>query len=309
MSLRIAVTGADGFVGKHFVDLAAREGHEVVAVTRSPLPAGHSLASSITGNVVGDLVSSWPDPGSVDVILHLAGRAAVGESFENPVGYLADNSAMLAHIGEDLLRRPEGTRPRLVVVSTGAVYSPSVRPLTEDAPLGVSSPYVVSKRAVEMLVQYYSERGVDGVIVRPFNHIGPGQRPGYIVPDLYAKLQALAPGQPLPVGNLESRRDYTDVRDVVRAYLALCTADSLDAPVYNVSRGRTLSGHEILASLCLSLDRPLPRVVTNQGALRPSDMSAVVGDSSRLKEELGWAPLVPIAQSIDDFVRGQEADS
>ncbi|MFA4841978.1 MAG: NAD-dependent epimerase/dehydratase family protein, partial [Agrococcus sp.] len=205
MTMRLGVTGADGFVGRHVARIAAERGHHVVGVTRSDDAEVPGVAEVVTA----DLTREWPGMPPVDAIVHLAGLAAVGPSFDEPLRYITDNAAMAVHMCESLLHAT-GPAPRVVAASSGAVYAPADRPVDESAPLAFDSPYAVSKGTVDNLLSYYRGRGLDTVVVRPFNHIGPGQAPGFIVPDLIEQLDALEPGEALTAGNLDAERDYTD---------------------------------------------------------------------------------------------------
>ncbi|WP_162564252.1 MULTISPECIES: GDP-mannose 4,6-dehydratase [Microbacterium] len=292
--MNIVVTGADGFVGQHVVKQALQAGHEVRGIRRSASPADPA------STLVADLTERWPVPEPPDGIIHLASLAAVGRSFDAPQEYISANTAMLTRIGEGLLAA--GTpRTRVIVVSTGALYSPGRGPADESRPLAMSSPYAVSKGAVELQCAYYRSRGIDMVIVRPFNHIGPGQSKGFLVPDLVDAVDALSGDAPLRVGNLDTRRDYTDVRDVAAAYVGLLEAPQV-SPVYNIASGRSLSGREILEAACRSLGREVPQTIVDASRIRPTDPQEIVGDASLIRRELGWAPKIGYEQSIADFV-------
>ncbi|WP_306232113.1 NAD-dependent epimerase/dehydratase family protein [Agrococcus beijingensis] len=290
MTLRLAITGVDGFVGRHVAQIAAERGHHVVGVTRS----ADATVAGVAELVEADLTEQWPRTPPVDAIVHLAGLAAVGPSFDEPVRYIVENAAMTAHLCEALLRHDEPAR--VVAASTGAIYAPSDEPIDETATLAYASPYAVSKGTVEHLLSYYRGRGLDTVVARPFNHIGAGQSPGFLVPDLLEHLDGLGDEEPLPAGNLDAERDYTDVRDVATAYLLLAEAPVLAHDVYNVASGRARSGHEVLAAICAALGRSVPELGT--GELRPLDMPRVVGDATRLRDELDWAPAHDFADSI-----------
>lgn len=302
--MRIAITGADGFVGRHLTAQAHQAGHDVIAVTRSVVPEADPLRAQVDRFINVDLAHARPELPRVDAIVHLAGLAAVGPSFDAPLEYVRDNSAMMINIAEDVLAHPAAERPRLLVVSTGAVYAQSASALSESSPLSASSPYVVSKRSVETLADYYVARGLDAVVARPFNHVGPGQRAGYIVPDLVRKVSILEDGDTLAVGNLQSRRDYTDVRDVANAYLALASAPRTSHRVYNVASGHSTSGFEILSMICAALGREVPATTTDESSLRPTDVSEIVGDADRVRAEFGWEPLTPLVQSVSEYVTG-----
>jgi GDP-4-dehydro-6-deoxy-D-mannose reductase len=260
------------------------------------------LGDVLEGYVACDLVAGWPEIGAVDAVVHLAGLATVGPSFDEPQRYIEVNSAMVTHLFESLLAA--GASTRVLVVSSGAVYgSGEGGTLDEHARLDVTSPYVVSKLLVESQVAYYRRRGVAALVARPFNHIGPGQGPGFIVPDLTAGLRALAPGEELTsIGSLDSARDYTDVRDVARAYQALLELPDPKHGIYNVASGAPHTGHEVLAAICQALSRDVPPV--RQEVTRAIDPNSVRGDATRLREETGWLPTVPFEASIRDYVDG-----
>lgn len=298
----IVVTGANGFVGAHVVTLASQAGHDVWAIGResSPPPAVSAHATRYTS---ADLAEGWPVPDDVDAIIHLAGLAAVGPSFAHPQKYIEVNSRIMTHLGETLLAK--GSRARVVVVSSGAVYAPPASgTVTEASPTFASSPYVVAKLLVEQQAHYYAARGADVVIARPFNHIGPGQAPGFIVPDLTAALRDAKLGESVRTGNLRAERDYTDVRDVARAHITLATAPAHRHVTYNISTGVPHSGEEILRVISDSLGRDDVSTIVDPARIRPNDPPRIAGDSSRLQSEFGWHPTISWDQSVRDYVAG-----
>lgn len=300
MVTTIVITGVDGFVGRHVAAIAHERGLRVLGVTRNPL-GDDPIQDYLVDAVATDLTTGWPDI-SGDAILHLAGYAAVGPSFERPQQYLDGNSAMVTHLCEAVLRSA-APRPRLLGVSSGAVYAgASAEPLDEASPTRPSSPYAVSKLLVELQLKYYESRGLDVVIVRPFNHIGPGQATGFLVPDLVAALRQLDAGEPLCVGDLSTARDYTDVRDVARAYLDLITAPTHRHSLYNVASGISMTGHEVLGLAAAALDMPVPATKIDASRVRSGDQSRIVGDAARLKIETGWNPKIAVGKSIRDYV-------
>jgi len=297
----LAVTGIDGFVGRHLARLAVEHGWSVIGLARAADP-DPELSSLLSEYHAGDLAQRWPASLRADAVIHLAGLAAVGPSFDRPQEYLETNSAIVTLMCEAMLEW--STPPRLVGVSSGAVYganSPD-RAVDERTPTAPTSPYVVSKLLVEQQLGYYARRGIDTVIARPFNHIGPGQSTGFLVPDLAAALRALAPGEELSTGNLATERDYTDVRDVAAAYLTLAEAPSHEHRVYNVCSGTALAGYELLELVASALELPVPRTVVDPARLRAVDNPRITGSAVRLHDEYGWAPQIDIAQSISDFV-------
>ncbi len=254
--------------------------------------------------VSADLRDRWPlslPPGAV--VIHLAGLAAVGPSFADPQRYITSNSQMVTNLCEWLIER-DRRDVRVLGVSTGAVYQATAdgSSQSEIGAVSFSSPYVVSKVLVESQLAYYRRRGLDTLVARPFNHIGPGQGSGFVVPDLTAALDALEPGAALKVGDLDTRRDYTDVRDVVSAYLLLALHPATQGHTYNVASGRSRSGREILAMICATLEREVPELEPDLSRFRATDPREVTGDAGALRAEFGWSPSIPLEQSIHDFI-------
>lgn len=301
---RIVITGVNGFVGKHLVRELKDYNFEVIGVDRSEV-ADDSIVDMLSDYVVGDLAVSWPKFEGVTAVIHLAGLAAVGLSFDNPQDYININSAIFTNMAEHFLA--SGEKPRLVVVSSGAIYDPNqTMPLTEASDIGYTSPYTVSKVLVENQCEYYRSRGLDCIVARPFNHIGPGQRPGFLLPDLYEQILAVKnSNKPLKVGNLKTKRDYTDVRDVVRAYRQLATTESLANYVYNICSEESVSGEKIL-QLVQELTGTADLVVEiDKSKIRPTDPLDFVGSNTRLKADTGWKPKIKLKKTISDFINSK----
>jgi GDP-4-dehydro-6-deoxy-D-mannose reductase len=290
--VRVAVSGVNGFVGQHLArDLAAHD-HEVLGVSKGPVvPALEAVLADYTDC---DLAEAWPEV-DADAVVHLAGLSAVGPSFGDPQGYLQGNSAPVTRLCEALL--DAGRSPRLVVVSTGAVYAPGVG-LDEASPTQPTSPYAVSKLLVETQCAYYRRRGLDVTVMRPFNHIGPGQLAGFLLPDLIA---AVTSGE-VTAGNLETRRDYTDVRDVVRAYRLAVEARTVGAPLFNVCSATSVSGTTLLGLVVAELGVELPPVVVDPARLRPDDPVDIRGDNGLIGTVLGWRPELALETTVRDTV-------
>lgn len=291
--MRVAVSGVNGFVGAHLTRELVDHGHQVVGLGIGGV--AEAVRDLLADYVEQDLEVGWPDTGA-DAVVHLAGLSAVGPSFADPQRYLQANSAPVTHLAEGLLA--EGRSPRLVVVSTGAVYAPGVG-VSEDSPIQVSSPYAVSKLLVESQCAYYRRRGLDVTVMRPFNHIGPGQGLGFLLPDLISGVT----GGSLTVGNLDTRRDYTDVRDVARAYRLAVEAERLDTPVLNVCSGTSVSGRELLGSVTRTLGVPDPDLQVDTARLRPDDPAEITGSHTLITAVLGWRPGIDLADTVRDTVR------
>ena len=308
---RVLITGVNGFVGHHLAHELSAQGYEVVGVGRESAPAT-GLGSILKEYVPCDLtksedVSRLPFS-ELDAVINLAGLAAVGQSFDNPKLYMDVNVAVLS-VMCDQIEKLGLKNLRVVAISSGAVYASSQEmPLTESSKTDAdSSPYSASKLAMETYAKEFKKKGYDCVIARPFNHIGPGQLGGFLLPDLYEKLQ-LSPDGVLRVGNLQTERDYTDVRDVAKAYIALATSEKLTHDTYNVCTGRAISGERLLKTLADASHKTDVKVVVDDKLFRPSDSPILFGDNSRLKEDTEWSPAIPLEQSVADFVRWKEAN-
>ncbi len=306
----LVVSGATGFVGRHVVRAAHAAGHRVWAIGRDEtVPV--EIEPFVDEYFHADLAREWPVAGEADAVIHLAGLAAVGPSFTEPQRYIETNSRMVTLMCEAIL--DSGHATRVLVVSSGAVYAPRAdgASIDESSATSATSPYAVAKLLVESQAAYYAHRGLDVAVARPFNHIGPGQEAGFLLPDLSRTLRALHEGEPLRAGNLETARDYTDVRDVARAYVAIVSAAQRREFVYNVATGVSRTGSEILSTLCGALGIPVPEVTVDVDRLRPGDPVRITGSSRRIQQEFGWAPTIDWRQSIADFVdaeRPQAAD-
>lgn len=301
----VMVTGAHGFVGRHLVaELRAREAL-VVAVgkeSRSSFEETPGVeyvrCDLLDAEAVHRLMARRPT-----AVINLAGLAAVGPSYQDPELYLRTNGQIV----ENICRAAAGSMvdARLLIVSSGAVYDPhQPLPLAESSQLGGNlSPYALSKIESERVANAFRDEGLDAVIVRPFNHIGPGQERGFLLPDLHSRVMSAREGEAISVGNLATARDYTDVRDVVRAYADLLQPAELEHGTYNVCSGRPVAGTELLHLLIEALRTGPVSVSPAAELLRPNDASLLFGDFTRLHTETGWEPKLDVAQSVRDYVR------
>jgi GDP-4-dehydro-6-deoxy-D-mannose reductase len=296
---RVLVTGVTGFVGHAVVDEFAAHGWEVLGVGRDDNPG--DLSGQLVDYVSADLTVDPFEMPRVDAIVHLAGLAEVGPSFAEPQRYLSANSAMVTAICEGALA--SGRATRIVLASSGAVLAAprDDTPLDESTPLGFASPYAVSKVLSENQISYYTQRGLDGVVARPFNHIGAGQRAGFLLPDLIAAVsEAQLNGGAITTGDLRTVRDYTDVRDVAAAYRLLATAPSLEHRLYNVCSGVGRSGQQILDEVLARMGAHDLVQHEDASRRRPSDARRIVGNPGRIAAELGWTRRYELADTIDE---------
>ena len=299
--MKILITGAAGFVGTHLINELVNNGHTVVAaVNHGEKPS--SLCSEVMYADLADRdqVLKNVDFSEIETVIHLAGLAAVGPSFDEPLKYLTVNAGIEINLYEACIA--QDVRPRMLIISSGTLYDPeSLMPLTEDSPLSPSSPYAVSKVTQEVFVRYYEKRGFESVIIRPFNHIGPGQNLGFIVPDFAQQIVAAERGgtKEILVGNLDAKRDYTDVRDIVRAYRLLAEAEGVANETYNVCSGNSVSCRKLLDILLNMATVPLT-VKQDSEKMRPADIVEIVGSNNKINEKTSWKPMHTLEQSLRD---------
>jgi GDP-4-dehydro-6-deoxy-D-mannose reductase len=287
------VTGGAGFAGRHLLPLLPG----VVAPTRAEVDL---LDSEAVRRAVRAAAPS--------LVFHLAARSSVRRSWEAPLDTLADNLAMTANLLEAV--RLEAPDARVLVVSSSEVYGPPERlPVDERALLRPQNPYAVSKAAADLLAGQYADAFAMHVVrVRPFNHAGPGQSDDYVVGTLTRQVaEAEARGASEAVvrtGNPDSRRDFTDVRDVVRAYVA---AARVEPGAWNVASGCAFSVRE-LVELVRAAARVTVRHELDQGRVRSHDVPEVRGSAERLRSATGWRPEIPLERTVADALDAWRAE-
>lgn len=300
---KILITGINGFVGRHLVRELNNNNISVYGCGLDSEP-DESIKNIVDGFTPNCDLTNPNDVAKlplkeISAIINLAGLAQVGSSFNEPEKY--NNINVKVHTVVAKAIQDIGKPIRMVSVSTGAVYdNHQPMPLNEASNLiKDGSPYALSKIAMENALQPFIDNGMDIVVVRPFNHIGPGQGEGFLVPDLAKQIQN---SQELKVGTLSTKRDYTDVRDVVRAYRLLATKPKLNHKLYNVCSGKSIAGNDILKHLLEAFGKSSMDIVIDKSKIRPNDPLDVIGDNLRLVSELGWQPKIPIYSTIADFV-------
>ena len=279
----VAITGADGFVGRH---LQGALGDRAV-----PLDVDVTNASELRDA----LRETRPT-----AVVHLAGRSSGAESWEDPDETWRVNAIGTVNLLEAVRR--ESATARVVVVSSGEVYgrAPSF-PTAEDAPIEPLSPYAASKAAAEVACGLATRAyGLDVVVARPFPHVGPGQDERFAIGSWLRQTARLevAGGGTLRVGDLGVERDLTDVRDVCRAYRALLDP-SVRAGTYNISSGTAVTMGRIVEVLVGMARCPIT-VERDQSRVRPMEIAILLGDASRLRSATGWRPEIPLEQTVAD---------
>lgn len=274
------------------VEACRAAGDDVVAPTRHELDLADGRATRLA---VRDA--------RADAVIHLAARASVAESWEHPVDVLQSNLVTSLNLLEAV--RTESADARVVVVTSGEVYGPPTRlPVDEDAALRPQNPYATSKAAVDLLAAMYADaHGMAVLRARAFNHAGPGQSDAYVVSSLCRQVAAgLRRGaRPIRIvtGNPDTRRDFTDVRDVARAYRLL--AETGEPGPYNVCSGRTASVRDLLDLLVAGTGAELEHVV-DPDLVRAHEVTEIRGSHERLTAATGWEPAVALEQTVSDTV-------
>jgi GDP-4-dehydro-6-deoxy-D-mannose reductase len=311
------VTGADGFVGQHLVVELLQRGEGVVGAIQGREPLLTTLAEAEARRVHWDTLE-LEDEASVrrlarahraDRIFHLAGLSSPADSLTDPVSALRVNCVGTLYLLDELtaVRRESGYDPLILITGSAHVYGASAarfQPLSEEHPLEPLNPYAVSKAAQEMLgLQFCRSAGLSVIVTRSFNHTGPGQRPSFVASQLAAQVHAIREAEgvgTVKVGDPSVRRDFTDARDVVRAYVALCERGR-PGTVYNVCAGQTYAIAELVETLA-RLAGVGVTVEPEPDRARAADAPIVVGSYARLAEATGWAPAITIERSLADLL-------
>jgi GDP-4-dehydro-6-deoxy-D-mannose reductase len=287
--VRAYVTGGSGFVGTWLVRHLRESGDEVVA---SDLEVDVTVASTVEESLV---------PAAPEVVYHLAGFAHVGESWSRPA--VAFNVNALGTLNVLQAAGRCALKPKVVVVSSSEVYGRGGgTAFDESAELRPVTPYAASKVAAEFLgLQAFLGDGLPVVRVRPFNHVGPGQGEGFVVSALARRVaEAERSGGTVAVGNLAAMRDFTDVRDVVRAYRLLALSGEA-GEVYNVASGRGVTIQSIADTLVALATGPV-RLEQDPALVRAVDVPVLLGDPSKLRRRTGWEPAVPLDATLGDVL-------
>jgi len=308
MSGATLVTGAGGFAGGHLLDRLI--GQHVIAWHRpgSPIPPASSDVTwrpvdvDDAAAVMEAIVQDRPSK-----VFHLAGATHAGHAWMNVVPYLETNVLGTHHLLEALRRLD--SRTRILVVSSALVYQTGPNKIDESAPLQPETPYGMSKLAQEQLaLEAMKADGLEILIVRSFNHVGPRQGASFAVSSFARQIAMIEAGRAAPVirvGNLEASRDITDVRDVVDAYERVMNDGAVGRP-YNVCSGRAVRMRDVLDEL-RGLSRVAVSVEVDTTLLRPTDPAVFIGNGSRILDELGWRPRRPLSETLVEMLEDWRA--
>ncbi|MCL4382926.1 MAG: GDP-mannose 4,6-dehydratase [Patescibacteria group bacterium] len=305
------ITGITGFAGSHLAELLLKEGYEVFGTTRprsktdniddikyklklydADILDSHSLYS-IFINV------------KPDYVFHLAAQSFVQTSWASPATTMEMNVVGSVHLFE-ALRRAE-ISPVIQIACSSEEYGlvhPDEIPIKEENPLRPQSPYAVSKVAMDYLgYQYFQSYGIKIIRTRGFNHTGPRRGEVFVTSNFAKQIAEIEKGKKEPVievGNLESQRDWTDVRDMVRAYL-LAVKKGSPGEVYNICSEKAVRVSDML-NMLLKMSKVKVKVKEDQTRLRPSDVSILLGDCSKFRQATGWKPEIPFAKTMEDLL-------
>jgi len=309
---RVLVTGVTGFAGSHLVDYMVERGDaEIWGIQRwrSRTENIEHLRGSMklvecdlrdaesTRDTIEQIKPDW--------IFHLAAQSFVPTSWKAPTESLTTNVLGQLHLFEACRRL--GLKPRIQVACSSEEYGmvhEDELPIRETNPLRPLSPYAVSKVAQDMLAyQYFMSYQTDVVITRGFNHEGPRRGPVFVASDFAKQIADIERGLKTPVihvGNLEARRDFTDVRDMVRAYW-LALEKCQGGEIYNICSGKAWRIKDVL-DLLLGMTRVKIEVREDPARLRPSDVPVLLGDHSKFTDRTGWKPSIPFEQTLSDML-------
>lgn len=307
--MRILVTGVTGFAGSFLADLLLNSGHYVYGLIHQasghqPYPE-HKRFSAVTGNILQlDEVKAAYTVSKPDLVFHLAGQASPTQSWDQPARTFAINTGGTANV---LKAAQQLGQPRVVVVTSAHMYDTSgldsviISESTIPAPV---DPYGVSKWAAGKLVTaYHRGHGLPAIEARPFNHIGPRQTKGFVVPDFASQIAEIKLGIRDPiirVGNLSARRDFTDVRDVAEAYQQI-GLNGQAGETYIICSGKAVSISDILGMM-IDIAKVSISVETDPTLVRPVDVKSVIGSYKKLEEDTGWRPKIELSQSLSDAI-------
>nr|MBC7244160.1 GDP-mannose 4,6-dehydratase [Chloroflexota bacterium] len=318
MALRALITGIGGFAGSHLAAYLLQ--HTNLEIWGLDLVEGRAsqLRTQIGGDAqrrltlhIGDILLDLPKLTALfgeakpDYVFHLAAQAFVPASWADPWSTLENN--IRGQLNVLLAAIALGTFPRVLVVGSADEYGlvkPEELPIRESNPLRPNSPYAVSKVTQDMLgYQYFVSHRLPVVRVRPFNHIGPGQSPAFVTSDFAKQIAEAEAGRREPVvrvGNLEARRDFSDVRDIVRGYyLALSKGEP--GEVYNLGAEHSYAIGEVLNNLVALSKIPLT-IEVDPARLRPSDTPEIVADCTKFRTRTGWRAEIPLERSLKDIL-------
>lgn len=302
---KILITGANGFAGQHLIRILKPSYQIIGIINKSNLESSGNL-QYVNGNILDrgfleDLVKKYQP----EKIIHLAAIAPTWSQDPENIFKINLIGTLNLYLAVEGHKKSSGFNPKIVYVSSAEVYgkTPNPEKITEQNPFFPANYYGTSKVAADRLSYQMSQSAKLRItIIRPFNHTGPGQLQGFFVPDMASQIVKLenSPEQSeLMVGNLESVRDISDVRDIVEGYKKILETDITPGETFNICSGQGIKMKELLSKLLRLAKKPI-KIVKDQKRMRPSEVPITVGDYIKLKNLTGWEPKIPLDQTLED---------
>ena len=301
--MKILVTGACGFVGRHLIKELTDHNHHVIGLDIGSHPAWLTPEAFISGNITdAEGLANIVAGVKPDACIHLAAWAFVPSGAVAPAKILDINLVGTTHVLEAF--RKNSPTARILFISTSHVYGMHARPapIQEEDLLDPDTFYAISKAAADQFCLLYAKQyGMNILVARPHNHIGPGQSPQFSIASFAKQVVAIRNGAPpfMKVGNLDNRRDFTDVRDIVRAYRLLIEKGHVGR-AYNIASGHEVRVGDVLTRLC-ELAGIEPDISRDPAFYRPADENPTL-DSRRILADTGWTPIIPLDQTLKDIL-------
>jgi len=313
--MKLLITGINGFVAEHFLELLSNReiyDFEILGVGRSnnsesknkfnDLNINYQSIDLLNKNEVADCIKNFKP----DFLLHLASISSVGHSWKFPQDSFVNNTNIFLNLVEQI--RLQGISCRILSIGSSEQYgnvTKEMLPLREDAPLNPISPYAVARVSQEMISKIYEQGyGMDIIMTRSFNHIGPGQKDIFVIPSFAKQLVGIKLGKSksktISTGDLSIVRDFVDVRDVVNAYYMLLMKGK-KGEVYNICSGKGNSLNDIILKMCDKLNIEV-NLEMNPQLIRPNDNKIIIGNSGKLRNEIKWNPQIELDRSIEDIL-------
>ena len=304
MKSRVLITGIAGFTGNYLASCLLERGYEVWGLDRSELsgPSSSSVNMRYADICSPEETDRVLEECRPDAVYHLAAQSSVGLSWQEPAMTMKVNVEGTINLLETMYNLQLSTR--ILLIGSGEEYGPvdSLDPINEEKLPNPQNPYSMSKYLQTMVgMKYFRNYGMNIFFARPFNHTGPGQNRGFVVPDFASQVAAIEAGfqeTVIRVGNLSAQRDFSDVRDVVQAYWQI-VEQGKPGTIYNVGAGKAISIQTILDQL-LSLSSKAIKVETDPNKLRPVDVPVIYSSISKLHKEIGWQPHIELQDTIKD---------
>lgn len=301
--MKYLITGANGFVGKYFIEYLQENEKDVEIYG---VDISDTCSSKITYKQVdlNDRFATYKILEEIkpNYIVHLAAISSVAQSWQDPTKCFLNNTGVFLNIADGV--RELGINCRILSVGSSEEYGIYDEPMKEDFVLHPKSPYSVARLSQEYLSKLYVDYfKLDIVMTRSFNHIGPRQNPKFVIPSFVQQLVKISKNEQeeLKVGNIDIVRDFLDVRDVVDAYYKILK-NSKTREVYNVCSGKGVKLRNIIDTVSEQL-KITPKIVIDESRLRANEIMSVIGDNTKLKTELDWKQKYNLQETLEDMIK------